>query len=887
MASDINPSLTPTNNLANFRFWCQKVLPLVYDDSLSYYEVIGKMVVQLNDVIDNVNADTENVLTLKDAFLELQDYVNNFFDDIDQLASYAERAETAKTAANQSAINASESAANASASSLAAMNARDAANSARQAAETSANTASTAADHANIKANEAAQSAITAQTAQASASQSATLAATDRSAAQTAASTATTKANEANASATNAAESATNAEQSKDDAEALVNNVQESLDNIQQNTEDISDLKESLTDRTLYSTTDINEAAKLTKGYAVNSVGRYSVNAKSCMTLTGGRTPFWYAGSTFTAKTGYLFSYAFWKVPITSSVATTNRIAMARDVSAGTVITVPQDCYVIISARNADDSDLPSGTDPVQFMTNALDVNVLYKTIKEEVEVVPAVESYVNRVNDSTSLLTEKLVLSKNVAKNTNYVANYYVDNSTGELVPSTAGVSASDYFLVRPSTTYYMGNSGMKIAFYDFNKTFISGVERVAPNLTVVSPVNACYARMSAASSPSVWNVSEGDSLIDTPYFEPYFAFGEDKYALSPYYKGEYKVAKPDVHEWYESVCLKNDYNAFNFSLGSDTAYTGTQYADMIALYDQLMSDAESGYITKTSIGVGSGTDINGNPYTLYEYAFVPTVHTANNVTKKHPKILIDCCIHGFEKVCAFATFSLLYDVVHNWTKNSFLATLRNFVEIRVVPVVDAWGFDNNTRNNANNVNLNRNFPDENWESGSGINYGGEEPLDQPEAAAIASWLDANSDMLMYFNLHVSGHYYSVGFTDANQNMPFAGITEDNYYLKIYNALSRHIERQSAYLPTEFDTALPLPYGSKIGGILPSTHIGTANQYVCGYKKMALAMTLEGFNMLKDSEETFTITVPTGSIKINAEMIANVIEEILYEFTE
>lgn len=245
MASDINPSLTPTNNLANFRFWCQKVLPLVYDDSLSYYEVIGKMVVQLNDVIDNVNADTENVLTLKDAFLELQDYVNNFFDDIDQLASYAERAETAKTAANQSAINASESAANASASSLAAMNARDAANSARQAAETSANTASTAADHANIKANEAAQSAITAQTAQASASQSATLAATDRSAAQTAASTATTKANEANASATNAAESATNAEQSKDDAEALVNNVQESLDNIQQNTEDISDLKES------------------------------------------------------------------------------------------------------------------------------------------------------------------------------------------------------------------------------------------------------------------------------------------------------------------------------------------------------------------------------------------------------------------------------------------------------------------------------------------------------------------------------------------------------------------------------------------------------------------------------------------------------------------
>lgn len=239
MASNINPSLEPTKSLVNFRFWCQKVLPLVYDDSLSYYEILGKMVVQLNDVIDNVNADTENVLTLKDAFLELQTYVNNFFDDIDQLASYAERAEAAQTAANASAINASESASNASTSSLAAMDARDAAVTAKQVAETSANTASTAADNANTKASEAAQSAITAQTAQASASQSATLAATDRSTAQAAANTATSKASEANASAENAAQSEANAEE-------LVNNIQENLENIQQNTQDIDDLKNSI-----------------------------------------------------------------------------------------------------------------------------------------------------------------------------------------------------------------------------------------------------------------------------------------------------------------------------------------------------------------------------------------------------------------------------------------------------------------------------------------------------------------------------------------------------------------------------------------------------------------------------------------------------------------
>lgn len=249
MASEINPSLTPTKSLSSFRFWCQKVLPLVYDDSLSYYEVLGKMVVQLNDVIDDVNADTENVLTLKDAFLELQTYVNEFFDDIDQLASYAERAEEAQTAANQSAINAASSASNASASSLAAMNARDAAVTAKEAAEASANTASTASTNATTKASEAAQSAITAQTAQASASQSATLAATDRSAAQTAANTATAKAIEANTSASNAAES-------EDNVEALVNTVRESIDNIQQNTQDVSKLKETVSELTIHNTID-------------------------------------------------------------------------------------------------------------------------------------------------------------------------------------------------------------------------------------------------------------------------------------------------------------------------------------------------------------------------------------------------------------------------------------------------------------------------------------------------------------------------------------------------------------------------------------------------------------------------------------------------------
>ena len=41
--------------IKELRYWVQKVLPLVYDDSLSYYEVLNRVVVKLNEVIELAN----------------------------------------------------------------------------------------------------------------------------------------------------------------------------------------------------------------------------------------------------------------------------------------------------------------------------------------------------------------------------------------------------------------------------------------------------------------------------------------------------------------------------------------------------------------------------------------------------------------------------------------------------------------------------------------------------------------------------------------------------------------------------------------------------------------------------------------------------------------
>ena len=76
------PDLKPYNTVGRFKFWCQKVLPTVYDNSLSYYEVLNKIVKYLNDLIENVDTAEENIVALADAFEELENEFDNLSEDV-------------------------------------------------------------------------------------------------------------------------------------------------------------------------------------------------------------------------------------------------------------------------------------------------------------------------------------------------------------------------------------------------------------------------------------------------------------------------------------------------------------------------------------------------------------------------------------------------------------------------------------------------------------------------------------------------------------------------------------------------------------------------------------------------------------------------------------
>lgn len=81
--ADFTPDFIGYSGQGAFRFWCQTVLPLVYDDSLSYYELLNKVVTYLNNVISDVSNVETNTESLRNAYNQLENYVNTYFDNLD------------------------------------------------------------------------------------------------------------------------------------------------------------------------------------------------------------------------------------------------------------------------------------------------------------------------------------------------------------------------------------------------------------------------------------------------------------------------------------------------------------------------------------------------------------------------------------------------------------------------------------------------------------------------------------------------------------------------------------------------------------------------------------------------------------------------------------
>lgn len=68
------------NDITPLKFWCQKILPLSYDDSLSYYETLCKFADKVNELIDRMNIYEEEY---KDYVDEQVSFLKTYIDEQD------------------------------------------------------------------------------------------------------------------------------------------------------------------------------------------------------------------------------------------------------------------------------------------------------------------------------------------------------------------------------------------------------------------------------------------------------------------------------------------------------------------------------------------------------------------------------------------------------------------------------------------------------------------------------------------------------------------------------------------------------------------------------------------------------------------------------------
>ena len=139
----------------------------------------------------------------------------------------------------------------------------------------------------------------------------------------------------------------------------------------------------------------------------------------------------------------------------------------------------------------------------------------------------------------------------------------------------------------------------------------------------------------------------------------------------------------------------------------------SATKTQDIYDWYDEL-TFAHSSSMTKEQYGTsqtpeGVCTVADPNTYPMYAYTISPLKFA------KH-KILLAYGIHGngsggdaIQGVIGLAYF--IKDLLNNYLKHPTMKYIREYCTVVVMPILNPWGYQNNSRGNGRNIDLNRNF--------------------------------------------------------------------------------------------------------------------------------------------------------------------------------
>ena len=237
-------------------------------------------------------------------------------------------------------------------------------------------------------------------------------------------------------------------------------------------------------------------------------------------------------------------------------------------------------------------------------------------------------------------------------------------------------------------------------------------------------------------------------------------------------------EILKKDIND----LILKNDPRLKRFSSYFESPLLPmgepTRNTDVYALYDELMTTS-NGYITKYSLGF----DSTGLELVSYNFA-KPNMENPSGLVKK--KIGIIAGLHGNERNPVVGLYNFMKNLTINEYDNEVLDRIKSNIDFYIIPIGCPYGWNNNTRFNANEVNINRNFDTVYWRAEE--QNPGSSPASELETQYIQKWMSDNE--LDYF---IDYHVANMGTSETENTLSWfsASETDTEMRLSYFRALS------------------------------------------------------------------------------------------------
>ena len=399
------------NPLRYIHYHTQLAIPTIYDDSLSFYEIMNKTNLHFNEVINDMN---ENYEIIDKAFQEVLEQTNKWMEEAKAQADRAEQEANKSQASAEDAKNqadrASSEADAAAASALEAQKQADRASSEADRAHTEAENAKA---QAQAAANSAQESATSATASAGSASESAASATESKKSADASAASATASQNSAVASANSASQSAASATASQNSAVASANSASQAA---QSATDAANSAKEAADTLDEAKETFVKKAGDTMSGKLTISYGGLSVDGSAGVTgdFNTGRLQ---VGTPSKKGNSYLYGDLELRGILTMSLGGNSALAFS-DLTEGLKL------YAPLSFVN------PENISNVANPQEALDA-VNKQTLDSEVR---SINASLTQVNEKITSLTSRMdTAEKNITKNTSDIASLTSRVSTNE----------------------------------------------------------------------------------------------------------------------------------------------------------------------------------------------------------------------------------------------------------------------------------------------------------------------------------------------------------------------------------------------------------------------------------------------------------------------